>query len=458
MLPQFAVDLTKTPRPITILRAVSRQYLSLCLLCSTTAQAQYRFDHWTADNGLPQNSVRDIVQTQDGYLWFTTFHGLVRFDGVRFTVFNKSNSPGLPSNRFVSLFEDRAGDLWATLETGEVVRRHQGRFTTYTLKQLSVGQQFPMLDDDGQGNAAIYYLQFGNDEQLKALTNIVVEAHRWSGDRFQPAKELSLTFSGMPVSAQDTNGFYSCRLVEGDLWLTGSERLFRFRKGGGTQVYSQQNGSPGTQPRLIWSKGRPLEMVSRDTAGRLWLTDLKSMQSQVLSPQTPEGFEVVSGYADNEGNYWFGSYNNGLYRARRQTATPYAKAQGLDVKEVYPLLEGRDGSLWVGTYGRGLFRFKDGAFTQYTAPKMSSYNDFSQFAHSLYEDRAGQLRVNGGWRLEGGHFVREAWTDVLFYPTPKPAPNVVWTMCEDRASAFWFGTSVGVFRYRKGTVTHFTTK
>src|SRR5215813_6325832 len=122
-------------------------------LCTTCAQAQYRFDHWTADNGLPQNSVRDIVQTQDGYLWFTTFDGLVRFDGVRFTVFNKSNSPGLPSNRFVNLFEDRQGDLWATLETGEVVRRHQGRFTTYTLKQLLVGQQFPMLDDDGQGNA-----------------------------------------------------------------------------------------------------------------------------------------------------------------------------------------------------------------------------------------------------------------------------------------------------------------
>src|ERR1044072_4659504 len=103
----------------------------LVLLTSTPAVAQYGFDHWTADNGLPQNSVRDIVQTGDGYLWFTTFDGLVRFDGVRFTVFNKSNSPGLPSNRFVGVFEDRSGDLWATLETGEVVRRHDGHFTTY---------------------------------------------------------------------------------------------------------------------------------------------------------------------------------------------------------------------------------------------------------------------------------------------------------------------------------------
>lgn len=104
----------------------------LCLGAAAPAAAQYRFDHWTADNGLPQNSVRDIVQTQDGYLWFTTFDGLVRFDGVRFTAFNKSNSPGIASNRFVNLFEDRFGDLWATVETGEVVRRHQGRFATYS--------------------------------------------------------------------------------------------------------------------------------------------------------------------------------------------------------------------------------------------------------------------------------------------------------------------------------------
>jgi len=76
------------------------------------AAAQYRFDHWTADNGLPQNSVRDIVQTRNGYLWLATLDGLVRFDGVRFTVFNKSNSPGIISNRFLQLYEDGQGDLW----------------------------------------------------------------------------------------------------------------------------------------------------------------------------------------------------------------------------------------------------------------------------------------------------------------------------------------------------------
>lgn len=122
------------------------------------ALAQYRFDHWTADNGFPQNSVRDIVQTRDGYLWLTTFDGLLRFDGVRFTVFNKSNTPGLASNRFFNLFEDRSGDLWASLETGQLVQRHQGRFTIHTHQDLP-NDVVLFLSDDGQGNVALRYLQ-----------------------------------------------------------------------------------------------------------------------------------------------------------------------------------------------------------------------------------------------------------------------------------------------------------
>jgi pimeloyl-ACP methyl ester carboxylesterase len=52
--------------------------------------AQNRIDTWTTDNGLPQNSVTSLTRTPDGYIWFTTNDGLVRFDGVRFKVFNKS--------------------------------------------------------------------------------------------------------------------------------------------------------------------------------------------------------------------------------------------------------------------------------------------------------------------------------------------------------------------------------
>ena len=61
---------------------------------------------WKTENGLPDNAVTAVVQTRDGYLWVGTYGGLVRFDGVRFTVFNSASTPGLQSDRITGLFED----------------------------------------------------------------------------------------------------------------------------------------------------------------------------------------------------------------------------------------------------------------------------------------------------------------------------------------------------------------
>ncbi len=121
------------------------------------ALAQYRFDHWTADTGLPQNSVVNILQTRDGYLWLSTSDGLARFDGVRFTVFNKHNSPGIANNRFLMIYEDARGDLWASAEGGEVTRRREGRFTTYATQHGLPGDRLISLGGDGQGNLIVLH-------------------------------------------------------------------------------------------------------------------------------------------------------------------------------------------------------------------------------------------------------------------------------------------------------------
>ena len=64
---------------------------------------------WTVEAGLPQNSVRAIVQTRDRYLWLGTDCGLAQFDGVAFRKFGLGE--GLPSLRIWVLLEDRQGAL-----------------------------------------------------------------------------------------------------------------------------------------------------------------------------------------------------------------------------------------------------------------------------------------------------------------------------------------------------------
>ena len=78
---------------------------------------------WQVEQGLPQNKVTAVVQTHDGYLWVGTYNGLARFDGIRFTVFNDNNTPGLRSSRVTSLFEAGDGTLWIGTESGDVSDR-----------------------------------------------------------------------------------------------------------------------------------------------------------------------------------------------------------------------------------------------------------------------------------------------------------------------------------------------
>jgi ligand-binding sensor domain-containing protein len=96
------------------------------------AHAGGRFDTWTTEDGLPQNSINAILQTSDGYIWLATYGGLVRYDGVQFTTFTKGNTKGLNSNRILCLMEAGDGALWIGTEDGGISAFRNGAFTAYT--------------------------------------------------------------------------------------------------------------------------------------------------------------------------------------------------------------------------------------------------------------------------------------------------------------------------------------
>ena len=106
--------------------------LLIGIFCVPDAYAdKYHFDSRDTDSGLPQNSIKAILQTRDGYLWFTTVDGAVRYDGAKFTVFNTANSPGIRSNRFASMYESADGALWLGTEDGGLTRYQNGEFHTF---------------------------------------------------------------------------------------------------------------------------------------------------------------------------------------------------------------------------------------------------------------------------------------------------------------------------------------
>ncbi len=117
-------------------RAMAGVFLLLIMLFPAAARAsldpheairQYLHQSWQTAQGLPQNSVLSIAQTPDGYLWLGTEEGLVRFDGVHFTLFDK-NTASLKSNLVMTLLVDHQGDLWVGTYGGGIAQLHKGKF------------------------------------------------------------------------------------------------------------------------------------------------------------------------------------------------------------------------------------------------------------------------------------------------------------------------------------------
>src|SRR5688500_3675699 len=103
------------------------------LTCVCSAAEELRFKTWNTENGLPQNSIQAIAQTKDGYIWIATRDGLARFDGIRFKVFQKANTPQLPGNRLWHIFVDDAGRLWIFGEGGDQLGLYEnGSFKAFT--------------------------------------------------------------------------------------------------------------------------------------------------------------------------------------------------------------------------------------------------------------------------------------------------------------------------------------
>ena len=87
----------RIPRILTTLLLLLATGVAGYALDPRKSLTQYSRSSWTQRLGLPQNSIRAMAQTTDGYLWIGTREGIARFDGFQFTAFNREHGD-LPSN------------------------------------------------------------------------------------------------------------------------------------------------------------------------------------------------------------------------------------------------------------------------------------------------------------------------------------------------------------------------
>ncbi len=291
--------------------------LITALLLAASGGAQVAFDVWTADSGLPQNIIRGIQQTPDGYLWLATLDGLARFDGVRFTVYSKSNSPGMQSGRFTSMYAGGSGDLWMGTDGTGVTRYSHGKFTTYTTAHGIPNRFTGSLTGDGKGKLWV----------LAADT--IVEWNEQAG-RF-----VSASYPNQPQRLD---------------WMRWENGGFWGVRDGVLHCFVQ--GRAQTYPLPPWMRSATIRNVGRESKGAFWI----EMQDGTIAILNDGQFtRTVAGqtlrHTDRQGHVW--EFHVGRDLRRQVRVSTEGEEVAFDL-----LYEDREGNIWLATEGQGLYRVR----------------------------------------------------------------------------------------------------
>jgi hypothetical protein len=124
---------------------------------------------------------------------------------------------------------------------------------------------------------------------------------------------------------------------------------------------------------------------------------------------------VTSGLLDKNGNVWFGTSTEGLYKYDGKTFTNYNEEIGLCSNQIWDLLEDDKGVIWLST-NKGLCTYNGKLFTKIKLPYIDTSSD---------------------WYKE-------------IYPTVNP--NQANSIIQDKNGIFWIGTSGGgAYKYNGET-------
>ena len=439
-------------RELAILALLARLAILLCGI--HPAYAQYGFENWTVDNGLPENEIRGITQTPDGYLWIATLNGLARFDGVHMTIFTRK-TPGLSSNQFGTIMQGRGGDLWIDTVVDGLVRYHDGVFHAYG-KQQGIPGEINGLTGDESGN--LWLLSSGRILRWDETSNRFVD--------IAPGTPSLL--------------YRNFRWESGGFWARQNDRLHCFIKGHFVdytvprQILKDElwggvldpNGTiwletiGGTQVRI--TPDNVSHMVQSGNAPAITVTGAnKDSWTIHVGPRFVRSIHFISSnramsipfthlYEDRQRNLWIGTEEEGLYRLQKQSIQTYTVEQGLVDRDTYAIYQDHAGAVWIGAWHSGISRFADGRFTNYTMADGLP----NELVTALFEDRDGRFWVgtHGGLAVfDHGRF--HAVSSPVF-----PTDDVVQAITQDRDGTLWFGTRDGLARYRNGVTTFFTQK
>ncbi len=376
--------------------------------------ANYIVAHWGTDEGLPHNQVRCLFQTSDGYLWIGTQQGLVRFDGLTFTVFNQHNTSALPDNLITCFAETSDGSLWIGT-SGGLARYQNGRFAEYGLA-------------DGLKAETINALCVAPDGSLWIGGRGGIT--RWKNEKF---------INDIDTSAYDVLGL---RYIGVDrnkaVWVAVGFDALCYKDGKFTH-FGRDEGLRPQSMRMLFEDADGT-IVAGTSGGLLRLKDGHFNPSELSASLSNQ--RVAAALVDSDGNKWIGS-PGGLDRCSGGKVAPYLNRDGSGLAPVEVLFEDREHCVWVGT-SVGLYRLTDRRAS--LLPLEGDATD--KLVNALMQSRDGAVWV-GKWTKGVDRILNGVTTH--YNPGAPLAADPVTVLFESADGAIWFGNRGSSVERLQGT-------
>lgn len=405
-----------------------------------------RFSRLTRKDGLSPGQVRDIVQDNQGFLWFNTSGFLNRYDGYTFKSYTRDVAhPNYPAGGFLNcIFKDRSAYLWVS--TNEELDRFDP--VTETATRFPIDHNGPHgllgpVSHISQDRAGLLWLSTPNG--LHSLDPATGAFRHYSHDPSDPAS----------LSSSTARSTYEDR--EGTLWVCTSSGLDAFDRRTEKVRDRIPLNVPGAQSIkaledhagvlwIIYTSGNGLASWDRHNR-RLTLYSFKDRE-----PPASELSGAERIYEDADANLWLTTYGSGLVKIdpTRKTAAQYRASQrpnSIEMDSLLALTEDREGTVWLGVAGTGVdkFRRKPLPFKRYMVEPGSLFEPFITIDTSVYVDSQENIWVGspiGLTRIDG-----KSGEYSLFRQTgpgqARLSNSFVTSMVEDPSGYLWIGTYGG---------------
>jgi ligand-binding sensor domain-containing protein/signal transduction histidine kinase len=346
--------------------------LALALVATATAAAadatataperaiSYSRRVWQTSDGLPEDIVLAFAQTPDGYLWIGTSGGLVRFDSVRFAVFNSRNEPAFLDDTVYTLLSSRDGTLWAGIDGGGLVRYRHGTFRRFGAPEGLTNLFVRAVLEDRRGT-----LWVGTDGGLFRMQGETLV--RFDGRNGVPALNVA-------SMTEDRGG----RL------LVGGDGLLVVDGPTATHYRSSETLADSS-----------IRTIREAPDGSVWIGTISGLRrlpggvrgDPFTAPRLVDHTNVCYLWPGRRGEMWVGTYGDGLMRYDATGVVRFAAPATLPHDNVVAILEDAEDNVWIGTHG-GMMRLKPGA-----ASTLTTADAIPRSVITIYDDPQGRLLI-----------------------------------------------------------------